>query len=1087
MNLKEIARVGLKGRKKDTSILKIVITLAFIFIITSTIFQGSIETTRLEQGLDLYGEWHGAYLQGDDEVLNRLKSEKDIDNIGISTIIGESENAGVLGTFDEELLDMGRFKLYKGRYPEAANEIMVELNQMSEMGLDLEVGQTIDIDFLVVEKKWDLTEYVESLMGEFDEEWERDYNQNNIADTGLAPPFGYTSLKDNTYHAVPFEKIGNILVLVSEDHVYVSPRHSYISPEMIIEEGAMYSHKLRMKKEFVVTGILQTYTDKWDSEGFKQANSFITEESGQEIIDVIYNNNLGDFSHHTIKHNMYLSSNSLKGDLYSNLKDNYPDMEIEDAPNEETLWMVRTFIQNLGKTKEELQQIFASMTYFDMQASGDNYIEGVGLDNKKMEINTSNFRKNRLSYPDRTGSTEYVLTYTIIAIIFLATTLAIFQIFLTQMRRRTRKIVLLKSIGATNFQIIKIIAYEGLYLLRTGFVIGVPTGFVISALLIYSMNIFGGRNIQFHVVPSLLLLGIAAGCLALFIGIAVPALYAVRTPLVGTMDKPPKHKKVRKKRDSNTITIKRQTFESINIRYYRLNMGKTLISYGLSLITIVILVTTILLCYISFDNYRDIVLANNRPDYAMETYFGEMKTKLPKIEEELLNLDGIEKAEAYKVGSSLLFWYDGIKSDKLLKEFERVLPNNLVGRHFTSYNDKLVDEEIWVKNSFQTKYYGIDSEGEMFNRYKSQITVGNIDKQKFNKGEEVILLVPMYLEKDNKLSDIKYSNEQILTSTTDDSRMAWLVKNSGAYTLSYSNKYANYYMKPEGIKAGDKIYLSADEEKIEGDSRVISFLSKEVIVGGIIHYFPEQGVWPFSNTISPYVVIGSYEGMESMYPNSKLGLLNKTLSEMKTIVNTLYPKTYGRTIWYIDTDSRIEDFVLDSKLLAYANSNGYTVYNYKASNAELYHEALNNAIIIGLLGITAATIACVILYNTTVSKLEQEKNRIGILQAFGVSKEQFSTQYLKLGVVTGITSIIISHIMLFAVLLLTSINLVEGINMGFADYIYDIFLNRLWLYPWFVHIIICVLYFIITVLIYYLPNKKVTNLYPVENIRSLNR
>jgi ABC-type antimicrobial peptide transport system permease subunit len=234
-------------------------------------------------------------------------------------------------------------------------------------------------------------------------------------------------------------------------------------------------------------------------------------------------------------------------------------------------------------------------------------------------------------------------------------------------------------------------------------------------------------------------------------------------------------------------------------------------------------------------------------------------------------------------------------------------------------------------------------------------------------------------------------------------------------------------------------------------------------------------------------VIGSYEGMEALYPNSRLGLFNKSLEEMKLMTDTLFPNKYGRTIWYLKTDSYSVDYVLDARLLTYANEHGYTLYNYKASNAELYHEALNNAVIIGLLGITAAAIACVILYNTTVSKLEQDKNRIGILQALGVTKEQFSNHYLKLGVLTGVISLIITHITLFLVLFLTSIGLTEGLTMSFLDYLTHIFANRLWLYPWYIHIFLCILYLAITVLIYYLPNKKVTALYPVENIRSLGR
>ena len=51
---------------------------------------------------------------------------------------------------------------------------------------------------------------------------------------------------------------------------------------------------------------------------------------------------------------------------------------------------------------------------------------------------------------------------------------------------------------------------------------------------------------------------------------------------------------------------------------------------------------------------------------------------------------------------------------------------------------------------------------------------------------------------------------------------------------------------------------------------------------------------------------------------------------------------------------------------------------------------LYNALIISLLGITAAAIALIILYNTTVSKMEQDRNRQNT-PVLGVTKEQFSS------------------------------------------------------------------------------------------------
>lgn len=119
--------------------------------------------------------------------------------------------------------------------------------------------------------------------------------------------------------------------------------------------------------------------------------------------------------------------------------------------------------------------------------------------------------------------------------------------------------------------------------------------------------------------------------------------------------------------------------------------------------------------------------------------------------------------------------------------------------------------------------------------------------------------------------------------------------------------------------------------------------------------------------------------------------------------------------------------------------------------------------------------------------MEQDRNRIGILQSIGVTNKQFSRHYLRTGMINGILSVLMSNLLLIAVLLTTSVTTTLGLDMTFIDYIKDIFIYRLWLYPWVIHIIICVIFLILTVFLYYLPSRKITMKYPVENIRSLSR
>ncbi|HLS53356.1 MAG TPA: ABC transporter permease, partial [Tissierellaceae bacterium] len=671
--------------------------------------------------------------------------------------------------------------------------------------------------------------------------------------------------------------------------------------------------------------------------------------------------------------------------------------------------------------------------------------------------------------------------FVIMGVIFIATSLAIFQIFLTQIKRRSRKLVLLRAIGATKRQIIGIILYEGLYFLTRGLIIGVPIGFISVLSLLYGMNRIGGRDLKFYVDIRLLIPGLIAGILSLFLGMIIPMIYAVRIPLVGSMNRPSRSKSSYNKKRSTSY----QSFNRINWEYIKANRGKTLLSFGISFVTITILLSSLFLCYYSFDNYKKLVLKPGRPDYALETYYGESYRKLLEQKKELLNIDGVENAYAYKVGRELHFWYEDINNNEMLKDFDKLLPADLRKVYFTKHNSNLKKMEVepFISDAFLSKIYGIDPDSDLFKKYESFLTRGNIDREKFNAGEEVIILSPMYIKGEkNSIDNINLNKNTILDLTNEDNRMSWIFENTGSYKLSYDKQDSNHYIKQDFLKVGDRIQLSSSKEEVTAQSYESSFVTKQFKVAGIIDYFPQGSQWPFYHSKANYIVISSIRAMEDIYPFTVRGLGNFEPASMKAAVDTIYPNRYGRTLWYIDTDSKKQDVVLDSKLLAYAHNNNYTIYNYKESNAKLYQESFNNALIISLLGITASAIAFIILYNILESQMEQDRNRIGILQALGVTKKEFSTYYIKLGLINGILALGLINIILMTIMLISS-----NKNMHLLDRIKDALIYRLWLYPWLVHILLSVAFLSLTVLIYYLPARKVIENSPVENIRSLSR
>ncbi len=724
----------------------------------------------------------------------------------------------------------------------------------------------------------------------------------------------------------------------------------------------------------------------------------------------------------------------------------------------------------------------------------DSSLEGIWDSGEEMLVNNSNFRKNSFAFGGEEASAESVLSLTIIGVVFIATALAILQIFLTQMKRRSRKIVLLKSIGASKGQIVKIILYEGLYFLKVGTLIAIPLGLISSFGLVYGMNKFGGRNLSFFIDPLLLAGGILAGILALFLGILVPMVFAIRIPLVGTMSKAPKHKKERKKKEEKEgRKLAYQSFFRINMEYLKLNRTKTLLSFAISFITITILLSAIFLSYRSFNAYKKEVLERSRPDYALEAIYGESNPEIRRQRESLLEIEGIRSAETYKVGKQTFLWYKGIGKNKILNDFEDLLPLELRKNYFSKYNELLKDENqeegmpklpAHIKNAFLTKIYAIDPEGELFNKYKSALSSGKIDPHKFKKGDQVILMIPNYIEGRKDLGERKLSKKEVLEASNEDNRMSWVFEKTGSYRQSYDERYKDYYLRDQEIKVGDKIYISADMEDLNDGGRIIGHNSREVEVGAIINYLPQGGFWPFSNSRAAYIIISSNDAMTSIYPLASNGLRNMELKDMELGIKMLYPTRYGRTLWYINTDSKSKDSVLDSELLAFAHNHNYIIYNYRESNSKLFQTGLNNALIIGLLGLTASGIALVILYNILLSRAEQDKNRIGILQALGVTREEFIRYNLLEGLIQGSLSLVLAHLILLVILFLTA---QPGVSMDLIGRLRDIFVYDLWLYPWSLHIILSITYLILMVVIYYLPSRKIIRNSPVENIRALGR
>ncbi len=1051
--LRKIALSSMKGRKKDTLILSSVIILSFLFITIATVFHASSEMTKYEQKTAMFGKWDLAYYNGDQHMQERLLELKDVNKLGVSRIIGRSSTCGIVGTINQDLLDLGSFHIYEGRMPEEDDEIALELNQLKQFSGDIKVGDIIpvriDIPIYEGDEKEATRKQMERILPILKEieanqevqgalnlvEIYDKYATKNIRNIQSLEAFDGTEVGVKTGYVYMYTKL--------EDELVEDPE---IYREETLKYGTMINQKAYIVRYMTVTGIFQTYSNLWDNGHYSVANAFITENTGRQLIE----------------------------------KGFFLTKEL-DASTYETSYHL----------------------FIDTKSSPKNFYNKYNGDFEKLRINS-------YLHSDEEGSTENILVYGILLLVFIATIFIVFLIYFTQMKRRTRRIALLKSIGATNYQVGKLLLWEVLYILIITIPIGLVGGIGIGRIILLITNKYGKTELNFYINYGLTVLGILIGVVAIFISMVAPMIMSTKIPLTGTISEPPRRKKtlMKFKKDKTkskelspkkstvksnrkikpvNLDMKIQTFGIISLKNIKYHKGKHFLTLGLYTITITVLLGCVFLSFLFFGDYINNIVITGKPSYGFEVIYGLTRDEIKDFSQDLKSIEGVTNVDLYKGGERAFLWYEGIENNVVYNGFKKILPFYLSKEHFglhsTDYSNLKEDNNYLVKEAIVTNIYGIDVNEKIYNEFENSITKGSLNKEEFESGQEVILMLPIYGELGSNLEEVDKDYEKdILSNAEQKNRVKKLLEYKDLYDITYDFRKKEYYLQDNSIEVGDTIYLTIPTEKEIND---VAF--NDVKVAALIYYFPERGIWPFSDTIENPVVIGSYNLTEKLYPTTITGKGRLDARTLYDRIKTLTPTRYGRSWVFIETNSKSFEAQLQTSMQKRARDWEFKLHDYKETNDIIYRKAFNFTLIIAILGIAVAVITSIILYNTSLSKLEQERERIGTFQALGVTKEQFQKQYLIMGFSYGLISLVISHIVLIIATLTTSIGNSRPMLINTRQYIEYIVKDQLWLYPWIVHISICIIFFVAAILTYYLPLKRILDNQPIDNIRSLGR
>lgn len=635
---------------------------------------------------------------------------------------------------------------------------------------------------------------------------------------------------------------------------------------------------------------------------------------------------------------------------------------------------------------------------------------------------------NRYGFPMEQSLTQ-TMGVAVIGVLMVITVCAVFQIFFTQLKRRVRRLTLLRSIGATNGQIFTLLAWEGLYIILFSLILGNGLGIVLARLLVSRL-----ADTVFYMDKTLFLTGQVCGLLAVVTGMILPSIRAIRAPLVGRMEgKKRRHVKVR--------PMKRQSWSRLCGRDRAANPGRTLGMLALCVFLIAMELVCIYLGNAAFDTYRRTVVAANRPDYTMTMNYAGNTGAVEPILEKMTSITGAETVDHYRVGTQTFLWYDAMGESPVLK----VQPER-----FMTPQDTDAD---WKDNCWTTELYTLERDSGILQRLQEAITEGGLNPDAFEKGEEVILLMPMYLE------------------------------GSVPVQLSLDKNTASTWSKDTSLRPGDTIRVGAETASLTEEGTQYDLKYTDVTVAAIIRYFPHEGVWPFAGDPQSHVVIGGVGLMSGLYPSGFRFLEDYEIQSIQTL-QYLTPHNFGQShfIVYAQKDAPMEQTL--SPVTRIAREHGLTLENLRDSNQAVYDKALSSCLLAATMAFAATLIVWMILSNTLRSAQEQSRKRIGVLQALGVTRGQLIGNQAAQAVGYWAVSIVIANVLFFGVVLLSTLVGRWGQGLALGQLVQLALTEDLAAYPWLLHLALCLLQLPVLLIFHLRAVRIPLNHTPMENIRS---
>ena len=576
------------------------------------------------------------------------------------------------------------------------------------------------------------------------------------------------------------------------------------------------------------------------------------------------------------------------------------------------------------------------------------------------EIENWEFKIVQASY--YSDSLETVLTYggIIGAVLTLTSCIAIINSFNSNIKERKQKIGMLRAVGTTKRQIIKILGKEAMII---SFV-SVPVSLVISYLLMFALaSVFDEKFVLTIDVLSVVCCG-AIGLITVMLAVLIPIIFATRiTPMQAIRN-------IDVSRKMKTKKIKSQKQFSVP----KLLAKRTMAFYkGNQIAVSLILASTILLSCFGFSS---VSYEKNHPyirgyDYSVFCgYYYDPDVFTNPLEKSGAISDSDKQTISAAPYISKAFGVKNCNVNVLIDKYTdyfKILGGrsvfgdyNLEGyngsnfaelayNHFDKYYSRIKAQTGFTKDFLPSTLYAVDD--WKLEEMEEQLVSGEINLDKLASGEEIILIAPQ--------KAVAYTENNSVYVALDDE----------------INDRFNYDVYGEcAYKAGDAIDLSM----LMGDSD-FERIDKKVKIGAIISPINLE------NSETDRYIIEQGHGHRFGILTSIAGMNNFSKNERYQSV-------------YMFVDSEIKDDINDA-VISHVNPILYKYQGGVQSNYEdnKYIESKNNSMLVAMISIIIIGFAiCASLTNNAFTASIRERRReLGTLRAVGISRKEIVESYVR--------------------------------------------------------------------------------------------